>query len=98
MLAVPNDLNIGRIAGIAQKHLRVAAEISAPAVDLVNLISGHQSGRTGLRDLRRQVRYAVYRNAYNRKGMFLGSLTRKREDKTPVFVQHPTLRDRLRER
>ena len=60
MLAVPNDLNIGRIAGIAQKHLRVAAEISAPAVDLVNLISGHQSGRTGLRDLRRQVRYAVY--------------------------------------
>jgi hypothetical protein len=35
-------------------------------------------------------KYYRMRNAYNRKGMFLGSLTRKREDKTPVFVQHRT--------
>lgn len=35
-------------------------------------------------------KYYRMRNAYNRKGMFLGSLTRKREDKTPFFVQHRT--------
>ncbi len=37
---VPDNLDVRRVAGIAQKHLGVAAEIGAPAVDLIDLIPG----------------------------------------------------------
>lgn len=35
-------------------------------------------------------KYYRIRNAYNKKGIFLGSLTRKREDKDAYFEQHRT--------
>ena len=40
MLPITDNLNIRRFIGIAQKHLGVAAEIGAPAVDLIDLIPG----------------------------------------------------------